>query len=136
MFDDTYPYVVPVSFGYQEGVFYFHSAPEGKKVELLKKNNRVCFELEADVAPLSADKPCKWTMQYSSVIGFGKVLVLEGHEQKKEGLEVICQHYAGTDVDVTEGLDRLAVFKIEVDSLAGKASPGKKSATAGNSAPT
>ena len=30
--DDGEPYVVPVSFGYEDGSVYIHSAPEGKKI--------------------------------------------------------------------------------------------------------
>jgi len=41
------PYIVPVSFGYQDSCLYFHSAPEGRKMDILRLNPRVCFEKAA-----------------------------------------------------------------------------------------
>ena len=32
--DDNIPYIIPICFGYQAGTLYFHSAPEGKKIEI------------------------------------------------------------------------------------------------------
>jgi nitroimidazol reductase NimA-like FMN-containing flavoprotein (pyridoxamine 5'-phosphate oxidase superfamily) len=46
--DDNRPYVVPLSFGYENNTLYFHSASEGKKVEILKKNSNVCFEFDIE----------------------------------------------------------------------------------------
>ena len=47
--NNNIPYVVPLNFGYKEKVLYFHSAPEGKKIEYIRKNNNVCFEIEGPV---------------------------------------------------------------------------------------
>ena len=46
MVEGTSPYVVPLCFGYDDNTLYFHSAIEGKKIEILKKNNSVCFEMD------------------------------------------------------------------------------------------
>ena len=48
MCDGDQPYVVPLSFGYRDGTLYFHTAMEGKKLCILAKNNRVCFEVDVD----------------------------------------------------------------------------------------
>ena len=40
MAEEGMPYVVPLCFGYENNTLYFHSAKEGKKVDILKKNNR------------------------------------------------------------------------------------------------
>ena len=37
------PYVVPMNFGYEDGIIYLHSGPEGSKVEMLEHNNNVCI---------------------------------------------------------------------------------------------
>ena len=37
------PYVVPMNFGYENGVLYLHSGPEGSKLEMLEHNNNVCI---------------------------------------------------------------------------------------------
>ena len=42
MVDGNEPYVIPMNFGYKDNVIYFHSAPKGRKIDLLEKNNRVC----------------------------------------------------------------------------------------------
>jgi nitroimidazol reductase NimA-like FMN-containing flavoprotein (pyridoxamine 5'-phosphate oxidase superfamily) len=42
------PYVVPLCFGYERGVLYFHCAPHGRKLEILENNHNVCFEMDLD----------------------------------------------------------------------------------------
>lgn len=60
------PYIVPLSFGFKDNVLYFHSAAEGKKIEVLKVNPNVCFEFDLNVELLQAERPCKWGMKYQS----------------------------------------------------------------------
>lgn len=127
MHDDPYPYLVPVNFGYEAGEFYFHSAPEGKKIDLIRRNNRICFEVEADCGVLKADRPCKWSTRYASVVGFGRALFLEDPQDKWRGLEIIFRHYASEPFEVPlSSLERLAVIKIAVESMTGKISPGQR----------
>jgi len=71
MIDDGVPYIVPMNFGYRDGTFYFHCAREGRKLDILRKHPRVCFELEADVRLAKGGAPCKWSTSYESVIGWG-----------------------------------------------------------------
>ncbi|MDY0040262.1 MAG: pyridoxamine 5'-phosphate oxidase family protein, partial [Desulforhabdus sp.] len=71
------PYIVPVNFGYRENRLYFHSAPEGRKIDILRQNNQVCFEMETDVEVVRADSPCNWSTKYRSVIGHGKATFVE-----------------------------------------------------------
>lgn len=59
MIDAGRPYLVPLCFGYDAGILYFHSAPVGKKIDLLKKNRNVCFEFDADTIVVPARKPIK-----------------------------------------------------------------------------
>ena len=124
MFDDSYPYLLPVNFGYQDGQFYFHSAPEGKKIDLIRRNNRVCFEVEADCGLLKADSPCKSSTSYASVVGFGRAIFLDDPQEKWRGLEIIFRHYTSDPFEVPlSSLNGLAVIRIEVASMTGKASP-------------
>ena len=50
--EDGVPYVVPLNFGYtwsgEQPVFYLHSAQSGRKLDLLDKDARVCFEMDCD----------------------------------------------------------------------------------------
>lgn len=53
MNDDGYPYVVPLNFGLDieednQVYLYFHCAMEGKKLDLIKKDNRVTFEMDCE----------------------------------------------------------------------------------------
>ena len=46
MCDDGQPYIVPLNFGYDGRFLYFHAAPEGRKIDIIKRNNRVGFEFD------------------------------------------------------------------------------------------
>jgi len=46
--EDNQPYIIPLCFGYEENTLYFHSALEGKKLGILRSNNKVCFEFDSD----------------------------------------------------------------------------------------
>ncbi|HNU36204.1 MAG TPA: pyridoxamine 5'-phosphate oxidase family protein, partial [Methanomassiliicoccales archaeon] len=59
MVDDGEPYIVPMNFGFRKGTFYFHCAKEGRKLEVLRKAPRVCFELEAGVQLVRGEKACQ-----------------------------------------------------------------------------
>lgn len=121
--DGNRPYVVPMSFGYRENALYFHTGKKGKKMEILQKNNRVCFEMEVDLEIVPADNPCKWNMRYRSVVGFGRAVILEGPEEKRQALDVIVKHYGGSLMAYDEKrVKGLAVIKVEIDSMTGKQS--------------
>ena len=45
--DNDEPYIVPVNFGYERNTLYFHGALEGRKAEIIRKNNNICFELNS-----------------------------------------------------------------------------------------
>ncbi|RZB37859.1 MAG: uncharacterized protein SRB2_00961 [Desulfobacteraceae bacterium Eth-SRB2] len=58
MADKNRPYIVPLCFGYKDNTLYFHSAGQGKKLDMLKKNYSVCFEFDIDYEPIKSDKVC------------------------------------------------------------------------------
>jgi len=121
--DDGEPYIVPVCFGYEKNALYFHGALAGRKVELIRKNNRVSFEMETDVAIVSGDGPCGWTAKYRSVIGVGRACILQSDEEKTHGLKVIMGQYSEKDFNFPkERLDSVLVVRIDVESIAGKKS--------------
>ncbi len=122
--EDNVPYVVPVCFGYKDGCIYIHSAGQGRKIEIIRKNNKVCFEVDVDVEPVPGEKACKWTVKYISVIGFGRASLIDGHQEKIDALDIIMGHYSGRDSHDYEphALDLTAVIKIEIQSMTGKRS--------------
>jgi len=125
MVDGNRPYVVPLCFGYQDDTLFFHSANTGKKLELLRGNNRVCFELDVDCKVISGDKACDWGMHYQSVIGHGRAAFLEDPAAKQRALDIIMQQYAGSDnaFDYEDSaLGHTVVFQVRVESMTAKQS--------------
>ena len=121
--DGDEPYILPVCFGYEGNALYFHSAPEGRKIDLIRRNNRACFEIDTDVEIISGEKPCDWTARYRSVIGTGRAFILEKNEEKRHGLSVIMRQYSPNISELRfEKLGSVAVVKIEVDRITGKKS--------------
>ncbi len=119
--DESTPYVVPVSFGYEDGSLYIHSAPEGKKLALLAKNPRCCFEVDICDGVIRDNKPCSWGMRYRSVIGTGEAVILADPQEKQRGLDCIMRHYgSGPTTFSGENLKTVTVIRIAVGSMTGK----------------
>ena len=119
---DDLPYIVPMIFGYKDSVVYLHSAPEGMKIDMLKANPRVCFEVDVDHELAKADDACDWGMQYRSVVGFGKARIIEDAADMKKALDIIMEHYSpGTTYEYPSSmLERMAVIRIDLDSVSVK----------------
>jgi nitroimidazol reductase NimA-like FMN-containing flavoprotein (pyridoxamine 5'-phosphate oxidase superfamily) len=122
--EDNRPYLVPMNFGYQDNCIYLHSAPEGKKIDILLKNNRVCFEVDIQTEVVEDSKPCNWGMRYLSVIGFGRAQFLDDIEDKKDAFEVIMKKYSSQrSFEYPEAdLKGVTIMKIEIDRMTGKKS--------------
>ncbi|MBN1952105.1 MAG: pyridoxamine 5'-phosphate oxidase family protein [Bacteroidales bacterium] len=123
--DSPYPYIVPLNFGYEDQgglCLYFHCALEGKKLDLIRKNNKVCFETEANTRLVRSAKACGWSMEYRSVIGYGTLGILEEEELVRHGLKIVMRHYSGTsahDFDALS-LSRCLVLRLQVESYSAK----------------
>lgn len=119
--DGDEPFIVPVSFGYENRIIYIHSAPEGKKISMLKKNSRCCFEVDRCDNVIRADRPCNWSMRYHSVIGFGRAQFIIDNEEKKKGLNCIMHHYGGITHQFSDDeIDNVCVIRIDIESMTGK----------------
>jgi nitroimidazol reductase NimA-like FMN-containing flavoprotein (pyridoxamine 5'-phosphate oxidase superfamily) len=119
--DGDRPYVVPVCFGYEDGVLYFHSSPRGKKIDILRQNSAVCVEFDVDQELVEADSACKWSIKYRSVIGFGEAHVVENPEDKRRALDVIMAHYGGQPGGYAEAtLGKTAVVRVQVTRMTAK----------------
>ena len=125
--DSDVPYVVPLNFGYSydNGILtlYFHSAHEGKKIDIIKKNNKACFELDCDHALIDGERACNYGFTFSSVIGFGTIEFINDTQEKIMALGYLMKHQTGKDIqfdfDVNE-LENVAVFKMTVSEYTGK----------------
>jgi nitroimidazol reductase NimA-like FMN-containing flavoprotein (pyridoxamine 5'-phosphate oxidase superfamily) len=129
MVDEGSPYVVPLSYGYKilKGnvlELYFHSAPEGRKLDVLKRNNKVCFEMEYEGEPVHSENPCNSGYYFASVIGFGEVMFIEHTDEKNEALSIMFKHQSGRDITFTAGqIKSVCVFKIVSTEFTGKKKP-------------
>ena len=95
--ENNTPYIVTMNFGYSGGekqCLYFHCAPQGRKLEMMKKNDLVCFEMDTDHKLYGGEKGCDWGMNFSSVVGYGKLTIIDNTEEKIKGLDCIMSHYS------------------------------------------
>ena len=132
MSDNDQPYIFPLNFGYTFAdnalTLYFHSAHEGKKIGILKKNSRACFEIDCDHALVEGETACSYGFTFSSIIGFGTVEFITNTEEKISGLNILMKHQTGKDTKFTFGekeLNAVCVCKMKVAEFTGK----KKSAS-------
>ncbi len=124
---DNKPYIVPVNFAYKDNTIYIHSAKNGQKIEMIQKNNVVCFEVDIESEVLLTSNPCDCTTKYQSVIGYGKALLIDDKGKKQEALDIIVnKYYKKTDGKSFEYrdncLNRTRIIKIEIESMSGKKS--------------
>jgi hypothetical protein len=123
MVDDGEPYIVPLNFGYRDGSLYFHCAREGRKLDILRKNPKVCFELETDVHLVKGEKACQWSTSFESVIGWGTATFVLDEKEVKEGLEVLMSHYTDGPYDFDpRSLSLTALITVKVERMTGKRS--------------
>ena len=119
--DDGRPYVVPMSFGYDGERLVFHGAAEGRKVDILKKNDRVCAEFEIVGDLITGDMACGWSVKYESAIVFGRARILEDLEAKREALACLTRRHSDRTWDFPEAmLARTLVFTVEIEDVTGK----------------
>jgi nitroimidazol reductase NimA-like FMN-containing flavoprotein (pyridoxamine 5'-phosphate oxidase superfamily) len=121
--DDNVPYIIPLCFGYQDGTIYVHGSLQGRKADMLRKNQNVCFEFDINAEIIAAENACDWGVKYQSVIGFGKASFLEDPDDKRKALAIIMNHYSDGPWQFPENaINGTAVIKIEIESMTGKQS--------------
>lgn len=116
-------YIVPMNFGFQEvsgkRFLYFHGAGSGRKMELLKENPSVGFEMDTNHKVNPGDTACGYSFRYQSMIGTGRAELIEDIEEKKEALSLLMEHYSGqrqwTFSD--QQVNGTAVFRVEIIEL-------------------
>jgi nitroimidazol reductase NimA-like FMN-containing flavoprotein (pyridoxamine 5'-phosphate oxidase superfamily) len=125
MANDNIPYIVTMNFGYAGGekpCLYFHCAPAGRKLEMISRNKYVCFEMDTGHEIYKGDKGCDWGMNYSSIVGFGNLSVVDDFDERISGLRHIMDHYGGSgeySFDDTV-LARTIILKLDISEIACK----------------
>ena len=124
--DDGRAYIVPLNFGYEvDGgklTLYFHSAREGRKLDLIRATRYASFEMDTAHELVEAEKACGYSFLYSSVMGGGSIELIEDYDGKLHALRRIMKHCAGDaeyefDRDMVE---RVAILKLVADELTSK----------------
>lgn len=122
--DGEYPYILPLNFGMEitggQIVLYFHGAAQGRKYELMEKNNKASFEMDCGHTLVLSEEKGYCTMAYKSVIGSGRVEMVEDDEKIK-ALNILMRHYRdeGFKFD-TASVPVTKVFKLTVENVTGK----------------
>jgi hypothetical protein len=122
--DGDSPYIVPVNFVIHDNHLYFHSAMVGRKIDILRKNNKVCFEIDIGTEILKSSEPCSWGMKYLSVIGFGQAFFIEKSDEKKKALDLLMEKYAGTGFfSYNEKIfKKVFIIGVRIEKISGKKS--------------
>lgn len=119
MVDGDEPYIVPVNYGYEDNSLYIHSAAAGRKIEILERDRRVCFEIESPVEITAHAEPCHWGAKARSLVGYGIVEIVTDLQGKKHGLDVIMRHYGKRDANAYSQtqLEAVVVLKVAIESV-------------------
>lgn len=129
LFDDNFPYIVPLHFGYEyaEGklIFYMHSAKEGHKLDLIRRNQNVCIELDCDTELISGgDIPCSYSSSFASLIGRGLAEIVDDEQEKVRGLYLLMKNQTGREFEITTQMaSAVAVIKVVVCDFSAKSKP-------------
>ncbi len=121
--DMEYPYIIPLCFGYKNKILYFHSSPEGKKIELLNKNKKVSFEIDIPGKIIEKKKHCNWEIEYESVIGYGTAEFVKSFEHKKAALNIILNQYSNPPFNTSDkNIHNTTIIKLNIINMTGKKS--------------
>ncbi|MCK5154684.1 MAG: pyridoxamine 5'-phosphate oxidase family protein [Spirochaetales bacterium] len=122
--DGKTPYIVPMNYGYRNNILYFHSALSGRKIDILKKNPNVCFEIDISGGLKESDKACSWSMNYRSVMGEGRVQFIKDTSEKIDAFNIIMNQYSEkANWEFKEKMfEKTIIFKVKTDNISAKRS--------------
>lgn len=126
---DGYPVIKPLNFVYREGKLYFHSAREGEKLEDIKRDSRVCFEVDSPIAYVkNSGNPCETDYLYRSLIIKGKAGIISDKDERLSALKALMEKYQpqGSYGEFREDtLALTAVVRIDIEEMTGKEDIGQ-----------
>ena len=131
MIDGDEPYVVPMNYGYTlEGeklTLWLHGARRGRKMDVMKANPKVFFEMEYGITPFEGDVACKYGITYSSIMGRGTAHIIEDIEEKKAALTFLMKTQTGKDFSFEDKMaEVVGVIRIDVAEYTAKYRPMPK----------
>ncbi|MDR3279600.1 MAG: pyridoxamine 5'-phosphate oxidase family protein [Synergistaceae bacterium] len=120
---DGDPYVLPIGYGYDDGVIYLHGAAKGLKNDLMAANPRVSFNVSVGVELMRDDAGEKFSNKYRSVTGFGTIEEITDLDGKNRALAILMRQYKGPHTDITEERSKSVwVARIAIREMTGKIS--------------
>jgi nitroimidazol reductase NimA-like FMN-containing flavoprotein (pyridoxamine 5'-phosphate oxidase superfamily) len=119
------PYIVPLNFGYAWNgglTLYFHSAAEGRKIDLLKRNPVAGFEIDLPGELITGETACDWSMYFRSLVGYGTVSMILDPTERTTALSALMSQYGyqGQPSFDEKYLSGMAIYKLEVTEITGK----------------
>lgn len=117
------PYVIPMNFGYRDGVIYLHSGPTGSALDMLKHNNRVCitFSIDHQLVFQHPKVACSYRMKAKSAICRGKVSFIEELAEKRQALNIIMQHYSSREFVYSDpAVKNVKIWEVPIDNVTAK----------------
>lgn len=126
MLSEGRPYVLPLCYGYQmkeDGtlVLYFHSAKAGQKIDCLKADGRVCFDITLEGETKTAKPLCLSGCTFASVVGNGEVTFVEDIAEKQQALSCFYRQQTGEEAAFNEvEASCVCIFKVVCTDYTGK----------------
>jgi nitroimidazol reductase NimA-like FMN-containing flavoprotein (pyridoxamine 5'-phosphate oxidase superfamily) len=117
------PYVIPMNFGYRDGVIYLHSSRHGKKIDILKSNPKICIAFSTDyhLRYQHEDVACSYSMKYRSVLAHGSVEFVEDTEEKIRHLDIVMAQYSTREFKFNPpALREVCCYKVVVEKFEGR----------------
>lgn len=132
--DGDEAYVVPMNYGYTMDngklTIYLHGAKRGKKIDLIRANPKVFFEMDCDITPFEGEIACKYGITYSSIMGKGLAEIVEDVEEKKKALSILMKTQTEKDFEFEEKMVAFVnVIRIDVSQYTAKHRPAPKKPT-------
>ena len=119
--DNDYPYSVPISYVYNDGKLYFHSALTGHKIDAVNRYDKASF------CVIAQDKvvPEKYTTYFRSVIAFGKIRVIDNDAEKLRAIEILAEKYSpqlaeGRKKEIEDNFSRMCMIELDIEHMTGK----------------
>ena len=121
MCDGDRPYVVPMNYGVDGDRLYLHCASEGTKLDLIRANPNVCFEVDIDAEVIAGEAACDWTLRYRSVVGHGQAHIVGDLLEKAQGLSVLMRQFSSKSFEFpVDALRGVTVLRVDIESMTGK----------------
>lgn len=126
--DGDEPYVVPMNYGYtyenEKLTIWLHGARQGRKIDVMRANPKVFFEMEYGITPFEGDVACKYGITYSSLMGRGVATIIENIEEKKAALTFLMKTQTGKDFQFDDRMaEVVGIIRIDVIEFTAKCRP-------------